>query len=143
MLVPYEELHFRDLLVHLLHKLNDEINQLMLQHLLCMEVGNQERDVISLDRFPSQNVERLRSLGQEPCKLVDQDVLNFVGLLDLDAYPHAVDTGLNVHSLVLVSRHGERVQDDFRGAGGLDLGDIVSLRGLRGEVGQGERGRER
>ena len=35
-----EELHFRDLLVHLFHELNDEIHQLVLQHFFCMRVGD-------------------------------------------------------------------------------------------------------
>lgn len=34
----YEELHLRDLLVYLFHELNDEIHQLVLQHLLGVEV---------------------------------------------------------------------------------------------------------
>lgn len=38
----YEELHLRNLLIHLLHELNNEIHQLMLQHLLGMEIGDQE-----------------------------------------------------------------------------------------------------
>jgi hypothetical protein len=44
----YEELHFRDLLVHFLHELDDEIHQLVLQHLLGMEVGDEKGDVITL-----------------------------------------------------------------------------------------------
>lgn len=36
----YKELHLRYLLVHLLHELDDEVNKLVLQHLLCVEVGN-------------------------------------------------------------------------------------------------------
>lgn len=46
----YKELHLRDFLVHLLHKLNDEVYQLMLQHLLGVKVCDQEGDIISL--FP-------------------------------------------------------------------------------------------
>ena len=47
-MVSYEELHLRDLLVHLLHELDDEIHQLMLQHFLGVEVGDKEGDVIAL-----------------------------------------------------------------------------------------------
>ena len=43
-----EELHLRDLLVHILHELNDEVHQLVLQHLLGVEVGDEERNVIAL-----------------------------------------------------------------------------------------------
>ena len=44
----YEELHLRNLPVDLLHELNDEVHQLVLQHLLGMEVGNEERDIVAL-----------------------------------------------------------------------------------------------
>lgn len=108
-----------------------------------MEVGDQKRDIIALNRFPPQDVERLSSLCQESRELVDQNVLDLVCLFDLDAYPHAVDTGLDVHALVLVSRHSKRIQDDFGRARSLDFGNIVALRGLGSEVGQGEGGRER
>jgi hypothetical protein len=107
-----------------------------------MKVGDQERDVISLDRFPPQDVKRLCSLGQEAGELVNQYMLNLICLLDLDAYPHAIDAGLDIDALVLVARYGQRVQDDFGGARGFDLRHVVPLRGLGGEVGQREGGRE-
>ena len=47
-MLAYEKLHFGNLLVNLLHKLDDEVHQLMLQHLLGMEVGNQEGDIVAL-----------------------------------------------------------------------------------------------
>lgn len=37
-----EKLHLRDLLVHILHELDDKVHQLVLQHLLSVEVGNEE-----------------------------------------------------------------------------------------------------
>ena len=43
-----EELHLRDLLVHILHELDDKVHQLVLQHLLGVEVGDEERNVIAL-----------------------------------------------------------------------------------------------
>lgn len=63
----------------------------MLQHLLGVEVGDQETDVISLDRFPSQDVEALGALRQEAREFVYEDVFDLVGLLDLDADAYAVD----------------------------------------------------
>lgn len=105
----YKELHLRDLLVDLLHKLNDKVDQLVLQHLLGMEVCDQERNVISLDRFPPQDDKTLCSLLQEPCELVNQNVLDFVCLFDLNAYAHAVDAGLDQDPLVLIARYGEWV----------------------------------
>ena len=44
----YEKLHLRDLLIHLLHKLKNEVDQLVLQHGFCVEVGNEERDIVAL-----------------------------------------------------------------------------------------------
>lgn len=38
----YEELHFRNLLINLLHELDNKVDQLVLQHLLGVEVRNQE-----------------------------------------------------------------------------------------------------
>lgn len=42
------QLHFRDFLVDFLHKVDDEVHQLVLVHLLGMCVGDQERDIIAL-----------------------------------------------------------------------------------------------
>jgi hypothetical protein len=108
-----------------------------------VEVGNQERDIVSLDRFPSQDDEALRSLLQEPCELVDQDVFDLVCLLDLNAYAHAVDARLNQDSFILIARYGEGVQNHFRRRRGFDLGNVVSFGGLRGEVGERNGGCER
>jgi hypothetical protein len=44
----YEELHLRNLLVDLFHELNDKVDKLVLQHLLGMEVCDEEGDVVSL-----------------------------------------------------------------------------------------------
>lgn len=46
---PYEELHFGNLLVHLLHELDDEVDELVLEHLLGVEVCDEERDVVALE----------------------------------------------------------------------------------------------
>lgn len=40
-------------------------------------------------------------------------MLDFVCLFYTNADPHAVDTGLDEDLLVLVARHGKRVQEDF------------------------------
>lgn len=79
-------------------------------------------------------------MGQEARELVHQDVLDLVGLLDLDADADRVDGGLDQDALVLVARNGQRRQEDLGGRLGLDLGDIVSLGRLGGEVGERQRG---
>lgn len=71
---------------------------------------------------------------QESGELVDQDMLDFVCLLNSDAHANTVYTGFDQDFLVFIARNGEGVQEEFRGTGGLDLGDIVSFGGLRSEV---------
>ena len=44
----YKQLHLRYFLVDLFHKLNDKIDKLVLQHVFCVEIGDQERDIVSL-----------------------------------------------------------------------------------------------
>ena len=46
--IAYEELHLGNLLVNLFHELDNEVDKLVLEHLLGVEVCNEERDVISL-----------------------------------------------------------------------------------------------
>lgn len=112
----------------------------MLQHFLRVEVCYQEGDIIAGDRFSSQDEEGLGSLGQETGKLVHEDGFDLIGLLDLDADADRVDAGLNQHPLVLVTRNDKGRQDDLGRRLGFDLGDVVPLGGLRGEVGQGQGG---
>ena len=38
----YEEFHFGNLLVNLLHELDDKVYQLVLQHRLCVEIRDEE-----------------------------------------------------------------------------------------------------
>lgn len=69
---------------------------------------------------------------------MDQYVFDLVCLLDLDTYTDAIDAWLDQNPLVLVPGDGQGIKKDFLGAGGLDLGNIVSFRCLRGKVGKGE-----
>lgn len=81
-------------------------------------------------------------MRQEARKLVDEDVLDLVGLLDLDADAHRVDARLDEDPLVLVAGYRQGRQEHFGRRLGLDLGDIVSLGRLGGEVGERQRGRQ-
>jgi hypothetical protein len=65
----------------------------------------------NLDGLPPENKERLGALRQEAGKLVDQDMLDLVGLLDLDADSYAVDARLDEDPLVLVARNGQWRQE--------------------------------
>lgn len=140
--------------------MDDEVDQLVLQHRLGVKIGDQERDIVALerismmyhvcqvhsahfDRLPPQNKERLGALCQESCEFMDQNVLNLVGLLYPNADADTVDTWLDENLLVLVARDVQGVEQELGGAGGLDFGDIVSFGGLGREVGDGEGGGQR
>jgi hypothetical protein len=156
--LAYEELHFGYFLVDFLHELNDEVDQLVLQHFLGVEIGDQKGDVISLhcckgrtrtrwgtnlDRLSAEDEEGLGSLGQESGEFVDQDVLNLIRLLDLYADADAVDARFDEDPFVVVSRNGQGVEEGLGGCCGLDLRDVVSLRHLGSEVGERQGGSQR
>lgn len=105
--------------------LNDKVYQFVLEHCFAVEVGDQERDIISLrtnrrlaftprtqhpipqthlDRFPPQNHKVLRPHRHEPRKLLAQDALNLIRLLDRDGYTDTVDTRFDEDALGFVSR---------------------------------------
>lgn len=44
----HSQLHLADFLVDLLHEVNDEVDQFVLVHLLCVEVRDQETNVVTL-----------------------------------------------------------------------------------------------
>lgn len=94
-------------------------------------------DSMYLYGLPPQNEERLGTLCQEPCELVDQDVFNLVCLLYPDADADTVDTWFDEDLLIFVARDVQRVQQELGGATGFDFGDIVSFGGLGGKVGDG------
>ena len=96
----------------------------------------------NLDGLPPEDEEGLGALCQEASELVDQDMLDLVGLLDLDAASYAVDAGLDEDALVLVAGNREGRQQHLGRRAGLDLGDIVPLGGLGCKVGETEGGRQ-
>lgn len=63
----YEELHFRNLLVNFFHELNDEVDKLVLKHLLGVEVCDEEGNVVSLLSCEVS--------GEEPCEIYGQRTL--------------------------------------------------------------------
>jgi hypothetical protein len=87
-----------------------------------------------LDWFPSQDEEGFCPLRQESRELVDQDMFNFVCLLDSDAHANTVHAGLNQNLFILIPRNCEGVEEEFRGALGFDFRNIMPFGGLRGEV---------
>ena len=80
-----------------------------------------------LDSLSPQDEECLGSLRQESREFVYQDILYIIRLFYLDAHTHTIHRRLYQHLLVLISGYMERVQEDFGGACGFNLGDIVAL----------------
>jgi hypothetical protein len=71
------------------------------QHFACTQICT-----TNLDRLSPQNEEGFRSLSQESCELVNQNMLNLICLLDLDAYAYTVYAWFNQHSFILVASNG-------------------------------------
>ena len=118
---PYEKLHLRYFLVYLFHELYYEVHQFVLQHLLSVEICDQEGYIVALkdvrlfmgrakgqtnlDGFSPENEEGLCSLSQEPCEFMDQDVFDFISLFDLYADAGTVDARFDENALILVTRY--------------------------------------
>ena len=71
--------------------LDDKVDELVLHHLLNVLVGDQEADIVALDRDTSEDDKRLGALLEEPRELVAQDLLDLVCLLDPQRHANAVD----------------------------------------------------
>jgi hypothetical protein len=118
-----------------------------------MEVGDQERDIVALfpgpsapshrdsfspspylNRLPPQNKKVLGALRQEPRELVHKDILDLVGLLDLDRHADGVDGGFDEHTLILIPGHCQWVQKHLWRLAGFDLRYVVAFYCLRRKV---------
>lgn len=73
---------------------------------------------------------------------MDEQVLNLVGLLDLDADADRVDARLDQDSLVFVAGNGQGREQHLGGGLSFDLGDIVALGSLGGKVGERQGGNQ-
>lgn len=85
------QLHLTNLLIHILHELNDEIHQLVLEHRLCVGVCDEEGDVVAWYGLATEDNEAVGALGHEAGELVSEYVLDVVGLLDADGEAERVD----------------------------------------------------
>jgi len=162
----HKKLHLGNLLVDLLHELDDKIDKLVFEHLLSVEVCDEEGNIVALqapesvsqsvsqsvtsmstitnlDRLPPQDKKRLGTLRQEARKLVHQNILNLVRLLDADANSDRIDARLHQHALILIARYRQWRQQHLGRSLCLDLGYIVALRRLRRKVRQAQRRRQR
>ena len=107
-------LHLGDFRIDVLHELNDEIDQLVLVHGLSVEVGDEERDIISLNSLTTQDDEGLSTLGQEAHELLGEQLLQLISLLNSNRDSQRVDGALNQNSLLRSTRDDDRVQQKFR-----------------------------
>ena len=73
----------------------------------------QDKTTIDLDGFAPEDEECLSSLSQKSCKLVDEDVLNLVGLFDLDADSDTVDARFYENLFVLIPRNSQRIKENL------------------------------
>lgn len=141
------ELHLAELLVDVLHKLNDKVDELVLVHLLRVRVGDQEADVVALstkmdglefghkirrkknqqnrhehssnsrweksygDGLAAEDNKVLGAHHHEARKLVAEDAVHVVDLLDADADANRVDRTLNEDALVLCTADHNRCQE--------------------------------
>ena len=64
--------------------LDDKVDQLVLQHALGMEIGNEERDIVTLYRLTTQDDKVLCTLHHETSEFVAEDPFDLIGLLDAD-----------------------------------------------------------
>lgn len=70
-------------------------------------------------------------------------MLNLVRLLYSDANANTVHARFDKNFLILITRNRQGVKENFWGAGGLNLRDVVSFRRLRSEVRDREGGGQR
>ena len=91
------------LFIDLGHEVNYEVDEFLFIHFLNVKVGDEEADVVTLNRFPSKDDETLGPLHQESHEHLTLDARKFVGLLDTYANSYRVDGGLNERLLASVS----------------------------------------
>ena len=89
---------------------------------------------VPLHRLPPHDNELLRPLHQKPRELVAQDLLDLVGLLHGDRHSDGVHGRLYQATLLRGSADGYGVEEELLAGAGLDLGLVVPLDCLGGEV---------
>lgn len=99
-----------------------------------MRIRDKKRNIVAGHRLAAQHHKALCTLHQKPRELVAQNLLNLIGLLDLNANTHTVHGRLDQHVLVLVATHRQWHQHSLGRVSCLDLGDVVPLNDLRAKV---------
>jgi len=137
------ELHLRDLLVDILHELDDKVDELALVEGLGVNVGDEEGDVVHLlaglvlrlDGLAAKDKEVVRTLSKEAHEPLGEDLVELIELLQTNRDADAVHAGLNKHTLLLVTRDHNGCAQKLLAETALNLGLVVTLNHLRSKVG--------
>jgi len=137
------KLHIGDLLVDILHELNDEIDELALVKGLSVDVGDEEADIVgdgatvvkSLnDGLATKHKEVISTLGKEAHETLCKDGIELIKLLEADADANAVHRSLDENTLLLVTRDNNGVAKQLLAHPALNLRLVVALHNLTGKV---------
>lgn len=133
--------HLADFFVDALHKLKDEVDQLLLLEPQEVLVRDQEREVeVLVGASLSQDLELVGSQRHKSLQHVREQVLNFVQLLDANRYSHRVDWSFDHAVLVLTLRNDHGCEEQLGVVLELNFGVDLSLDEGRGEVSEVEHG---
>lgn len=86
--------------------------ELVLPHLLCVEIGDEEGDIVSGDSLAPQDDEALRPLHQKGRELFHEDGLDVVALLDAQGEPDRVHRALDENPLLF--RAADPIKKNFK-----------------------------
>jgi len=137
------KLHLRDLLVDILHELNDEIDELALVQSLGVFVGDEETDIVSdlatvveslHDRLAAEHKEVISTLGEETHEALCKDSIKLIKLLQADADADAVHRCLDEYTLLLVTCDYDGVAKELLAHLALNLGLVMTLNNLAAKV---------
>jgi len=137
------KLHLGDLLVNVLHELNDEIDELALVQSLGVYVGDEEADIVGDlltavenldDGLAAEHKEVIGTLSEEAHETLGKDGIELIKLLQADADANAVHGSLDEDTLLLVTSDNNRVAKQLLAHLALDLRLVVALHNLAAKV---------
>ena len=89
------QFHLGNLLVNLLHEMNDKVDEFVSQHLFSVKIGDQKANIITFDLFTTQDDKVFCPTHHKPGEFVAQQFFNLVCLLDGNGNTNAVDGRFN------------------------------------------------
>ena len=106
----------------------------MLEHLLDVEIGYEEADVVAFHGFSPQNKEMLRALHHEPHELLAQNLLDLIGLLHRNADADGVNGSFDQDLFFFIPTHNHWSQQQFFAARHFDFRLVMSFYDLGVEI---------